>query len=347
MTVSSAANAVLAKARAMYGKRLTAQNYSELLNCRSVNEAAAYLKSHTAYADAFEGVTMGSLRRAQTELLIREHLSGNFAALCRYEKSIGDGFYKYFVTMSDVEMLLHAVRCLNRRHPEKSPAKATDFFVRNSQLDALSIETVSDAEGLLKAVDGSPYRDVLLPFARDNDGRADYFGMELALNKYLNSQAELMIKKYCRGKSKKELQAMHAFETDTENIVSLYRLKRLTNMPQSVLVTMLMPGGSLGEKEFTAFMQAPDAESALKTLENTEYAAFAHRGEQSVEQIESRLKYDRAKSTVRFSTLPSVVMMSYVTLAKNEIENLTHIIEGIRYNIPPDEISRMLIGVGD
>ena len=52
MTVSSAANAVLAKARAMYGKRLTAQNYTDLLACRTVNEAAAYLKAPTAYADA-------------------------------------------------------------------------------------------------------------------------------------------------------------------------------------------------------------------------------------------------------------------------------------------------------
>ncbi len=347
MTVSSAANAVLAKARAMYGKRLTAQNYSDLLACRSVNEAAAYLKSHTAYADAFDGVTMGSLRRTQTELLIREHLSGNFAALCRYEKSIGDGFYKYFVTMSDVDMLFHAVRCLNRRHPEKSPATVPEFFVRHSQLDAPALETVNDVEGLIKAVDGSPYRAVLEPFASDNGGIADYFGMELALNKYLHSQAQLLIKKYCKGKGKKELEAMHAFDTDAENIVSLYRLKRMTNMPQSVLATMLMPGGTLGEKELSAFMQAPDAESALKTLENTEYAAFAHRGEQSVEQVESKLKYDQAKSRVRFSTLPSVVMMSYVTLAKNEIENLTHIIEGIRYNISPEEISRMLIGVGD
>ena len=67
MTVSSAANAVLAKARAMYGKRLTAQNYTDLLACRSVNEAAAYLKAHTVYADAFEGVTMGSLRRWQID----------------------------------------------------------------------------------------------------------------------------------------------------------------------------------------------------------------------------------------------------------------------------------------
>ena len=79
----------------------------------------------------------------------------------------------------------------------------------------------------------------------------------------------------------------------------------------------------------------------------TAYAAFAERGDRSVEQVSAKLRYDRAKGLVRFSTFPSVVMMSYVALAENEAENLTHIIEGIRYNIPPEEISRLLIGVGD
>ena len=255
MTVSSAANAVLAKARAMYGKRLTAQNYTDLLACRSVNEAAAYLKAHTVYADAFEGVTMGSLRRWQIEILLREHLSNNFASLCRYEKSIGDGFYKYFVTLSDVDMLLHSVRYLNSRHPEKNLAKVPGFFVRHSELNAAALETATNVDLLLAAVEGSPYKAVLAPFASvGSDGRPDYFAMELALNK-----------KNYKGKERKELDAMHAFDTDAENIVSLYRLKRLTNMPQSVLTTMLMPGGTLDEKALTGFMKAPDAEKALQT----------------------------------------------------------------------------------
>ena len=171
--------------------------------------------------------------------------------------------------------------------------------------------------------------------------------MELVLNKYLHSQAEALVKKNYKGKERKELDAMHAFDTDAENIVSLYRLKRLTNMPQSVLTTMLMPGGTLDEKALTGFMEAPDAEKALQTLKGKVYAAFAERGDRSVEQVSAKLRYDRAKGLVRFSTFPSVVMMSYVALAENEAENLTHIIEGIRYNIPPEEISRFLIGVGD
>ena len=205
MTVSSAANAVLAKARAMYGKRLTAQNYTDLLACRSVNEAAAYLKAHTAYADAFEGVTMGSLRRWQIEILLREHLSNNFASLCRYEKSPGAGPPPSPAPPRDVDMLLHSVRYLNSRQPEKNLAKVPDFFVRHSELNAAALETATNVDLLLAAVEGSPYKAVLAPFASvGSDGRPDYFAMELALNKYLHSQAEALVKKNYKGKDRKD-----------------------------------------------------------------------------------------------------------------------------------------------
>ena len=49
MLSNLSSNVVLAKARAMYGRRLTPQSYQELLACRSVSEIAAYLKSHTSY----------------------------------------------------------------------------------------------------------------------------------------------------------------------------------------------------------------------------------------------------------------------------------------------------------
>ena len=43
-------NAVLAKARAMYAGTLTNENYVDLANCRTINEAANYLKGRTSYS---------------------------------------------------------------------------------------------------------------------------------------------------------------------------------------------------------------------------------------------------------------------------------------------------------
>lgn len=164
-------------------------------------------------------------------------------------KSIGDGFYKY--SLRSPTSICCAFGAISEQPPpENNLAKVPDFFMRHSELNAAALETATNADLLLAAVEGSPYKAVLAPFV--SAGRPDYFGMELALNKYLRSQAEALIKKNYSGKARKELDAMYAFDTDAENIVSLYRLKRLTNMPQSVLLTMLLPGGTLGEKELTA-----------------------------------------------------------------------------------------------
>ena len=50
---------------------------------------------------------------------------------------------------------------------------------------------------------------------------------------------------------------------------------------------------------------------------------------------------------LRFSTDPSVVLFCYIFLAENELTNLTHIIEGVRYHLPPEKIAPLLVGVGD
>ena len=65
MLSSLASNAILSKARAMYGKRLTKENYRELLNCKSVGEVAGYLKSRTAYNKVLAGINENEVHRGQ------------------------------------------------------------------------------------------------------------------------------------------------------------------------------------------------------------------------------------------------------------------------------------------
>ena len=100
MMSSYSSNAILAKARAMYGRRLTEQNYTDLLGCRSVGEVAAYLKTRTSYSDILEGVAALNIHRGRLEELLRKRLFLQYASLCRYEMSIGQDFYQYSVILS-------------------------------------------------------------------------------------------------------------------------------------------------------------------------------------------------------------------------------------------------------
>ena len=48
--MSTTSYAVLAKARAKYGRFLTDRDYASLIACQSVAEVMVYLKSHTHFA---------------------------------------------------------------------------------------------------------------------------------------------------------------------------------------------------------------------------------------------------------------------------------------------------------
>ena len=345
---AAAANSVLAKARAMYGKRLTAQNYSDLLSCRTVSETAAYLRTRTVYSNVFDGLPMGSLHRRQLESLVHNHLSTQYASLCRYEKFIGDRFYEHFVMKSDVEMLLHTIRSINRNDTEDFPKTLPTFFYKHSDINADELRGINDLQGLLQAVEKTRYKDVITPFAnRGENGDPDYFGMESSLTKFFFFESAKLIKESYKGKERKELLDFLGLVADMQNIVSIYRLKRLTKMTNMAIRTMLMPDGKMGDKKLNEMLDAPSADAALEALKGTEYELFANRGDNTVEEVKNKLRYDYCKKRIRFSSYPSIVMLCYVRLAENEVDNITHIIEGIRYNISPDEIKKLLIGVGD
>lgn len=71
---TQASNAILAKARAMYGRRLTARNYQELLNCRDLPDLISYLKTRTSYSEALQAANPATTHRAQLETLLRLNL---------------------------------------------------------------------------------------------------------------------------------------------------------------------------------------------------------------------------------------------------------------------------------
>ncbi len=68
-------NATVAKAKAMHGKRLTPNDYRELMNRRTVAEAADYLKKNTHFRKALASIDVSNVHRGRLEdILQREFL---------------------------------------------------------------------------------------------------------------------------------------------------------------------------------------------------------------------------------------------------------------------------------
>ena len=79
-------NAILAKIKAMYGKRITPSQYGEMLHKTSLSELAAYLKNSTRYQDAMDTVNPAALHRGQLEATVKKEL---FYSLFRLHQPAG------------------------------------------------------------------------------------------------------------------------------------------------------------------------------------------------------------------------------------------------------------------
>ena len=112
-------NVILAKARAMYGGRLTPQDLAALLGCRSVGEIAAYLKSNTSYATVLGEVNESSIHRGYLEVLLRRKVRQDYAALCRYDMAGGREMAEYLLRREVADQIVRCLRLIGAGRSEE------------------------------------------------------------------------------------------------------------------------------------------------------------------------------------------------------------------------------------
>ena len=345
MAVSYSANAVYAKAHALYGKRLLKQNYEDLVSCRSLQELVSYLKSRTAYGSVFENVP-SDISSVQIEELLRLHLLEDFEALCRYEISAGENFYEYFIIKNDIKQLLLFIRLLINGTPEKYLNSLPPFFNKHTELDLYKLASADSYAELLNAVDGSPYKSILEPFAQAYNQKGCYIQIEAALNGYLKKFLFAVVSKGTSRKEKKEIREIVNYKFDMDTVVNIYRLIRLEDADEALIKTYINTDfTNFSEKEIRKLIQAPFARDMMRLMPETFYKKDFSKVEYTyLEGTVQRVLYRKISKSMRYFTNPTAVMLCYVLLAENEIQNIIRIVEGIKYKIPSSRISAALIG---
>ncbi|MDR3345027.1 MAG: V-type ATPase subunit [Oscillospiraceae bacterium] len=342
-----AANALYAKCHALFGKRLTGTDYSLLLACKSVGDVAAYLKGKTVYADALADIHTPTVRRQQLELHLRSHQFHEFAALCRYEVSLGQGFYRYYVLRGEVAQLLNCLRLLDSEHQDDYLLSIPVYFQRYASLDLFKLAKAADSAEVLEATQGSEYYAILRPFLEKNPTLPDMSAIELALNSFLWKKVHGILKSSGKGKGTQS-DGVRYLEVgaDMKAIAIAYRMKRyLRSNANQIRAKVNFSVGKLSQKQTDNLLDAPTADELLRRLTATPYGkAFARQDFLYIEDSAARVAYSHALHTFRYSMDAGVTTLAYLDLAENELQNLTHIIEGIRFFAPPDEIRKQLIG---
>lgn len=337
-------NVILAKARAMYGRCLTAQDFHNLLACHSVSEIASYLKTHTAYAGVLADINESTIHRGYLETLLKRKLWNDYASLSRYDRSVGMRMSEYLIRLAEIQQILSCLRLMSAGRAEEFFFAMPMFLNGHTQLDLTRMAHSKTFDELLAALSGTPYREVLEPFSPEEEGRIPFTAIENALYTGLMNTL-LSIIDDTKGDLHRELRRLCGSQIDTQNVSRIVRLKTYFGAdPDTIRSNLLPSGGTIPDKVLEQMLQAPTADEVLALFFATPAGRQlppAHRD--FVYDLYHRVPYFNARHAMHFSTHPMVVMISYILITEVELDDIINVIEGIRYGLSPEEIKPMLV----
>ena len=147
--ISYASNAVLSKARAMYGKSINLKNYNELLACRNVSDIASYLKRKTNYSGVLSNISENSVHRSELERGLKLKLFVDFETLGRYDLSVGEHFFEYIITRAEIEQIMHSLMLLTAGKSGEYIYTVPDFFYSHAKVNLRALDHIKNYDDFL------------------------------------------------------------------------------------------------------------------------------------------------------------------------------------------------------
>jgi len=333
-----------AKARAIYGKRLTNNNYKELLRLSNVSDVCGYLKSNTSYSKYLKGINETIIHRGQLENLLNRSRIEKYFDLLNFDFTKDNGFYHYIITSSEVHVIIGAITLINSSSSENIITELPSFLQEHICFDLMELSRIKNYDNLLVVLEHTPYKNVLKPHHAPN-GSINLRECELSLKTYYYKNILESIDKYYSGKTKKELTTIVKIEIELLNLSIMYRLKKYFNKsPEDIKMHLLPFYYKLNDKLIDELLEPQPKEEYIKKMRLNAYDNKMRDVEFNyVEDYTKRLKYIISRKMMRFSTNAPISFYALMLLTQIEIDNIIIIIEGIRYNDKGSQIQKLLV----
>ncbi len=341
---TQANNAIVAKAKAMYGNFLKTEDYEELLKQKTVSDIAVFLKNQPNYADILTDIKEKTIHRGHLESLIRKNTFNQVMRLTRLIFSKDQDFYELRIVNQENQIILAVLRTfISDEADEKSVLPY--FFNEHTDIDMDVLIKAETYEDLLNAVKKTPYYDILKPFQTDNFENIRYLDIEFNLEKHYYEESFKRIDNNYSGKLKKDLMSVFQTAIELKNITKIYRLKKFYNAdPITIKNVLIKEHSRISDSKIDEMIALKEPDDILKYLAKSEYAKFTSDQDYIyIEYYAGRIKYELAKKFMYFSQEVPLIYQSFITLSEIEVENITNIIEGIRYQVHESEIRQMII----
>ncbi len=347
------ANATMAKIRAIYGKRLRPEDFAQLISCTGVGEAAQYLKDSTHYAKPLEGINGENIHRGQLESLLRRAYYERYFEIVSFE-GLGDvPFYSYITRKTEVDQILECITHINSGVFDQIVTLPV-YMNRHTRFDLVALAKVRSFDELMQVVGKTGYGDMLKRFRPREGGRIDYPAVELALR---TDYYDKLIHSTYVFPDNVQLEEFLRERIDMINIINAYRMKVHFSMDGDEIRSRMIPVPEydsstdrliqhITQRKLDEMYAAPDRESFLRLLSASWYGREMEREgltQMPTERALETLQHRRTRHAFAMANSTPAVFFTFNSLLETEINNVIRVIEGIRYSLPVEEISTLII----
>lgn len=349
--------AINAKIGAMKACLLKEDNYLELANAKSVDEAARLLASAGSYGRALSlSAPLSSMRRAAVERKLFLSLADDFTRILHFinDRGLKSYFSAFFLRM-DVRMLKNILSSINdRRDTAYSLSELKSLFSHKLELDLPRLVRSKSIGEFIENLKGTEF---YAPLSKKRGEETGVTELELALDMFYYVKlwklpgAESGMDRVNAG----VLRSIHGAEIDLQNIISAYRLKTHYNTPANSIYPYLIPINHRLDKNALARITEAETYGDLrreimasaygkifedKLAEDGGERGTGAKGVDGCFYAGMRAAYRRMSAEKPDSIARTA---AYLFEKELEIKNIVSLLEGVRYGISAEETMSFLI----
>lgn len=335
------------KIHALYGRRLTPEDFQKIRNMNSVAEIASFLRVHPGWSGALQAMPGGEIHRGELEKYLRIQVLDEYQRIFKFMGREDHELMSYPIIRAELDQLLLFLRHLRAGVPEEFVFSAPEFYLEHSNIDFEALKACTTYPQFLEVIRSAPYYAPMVALAASGKETPDYTDMEVVLRSYYYNKLIQVVDKKYHGQIGKLLQKSYGMQVDMLNLTRAVRIRRFFSQMGGGIGSYLIPVYYLLRPDFfQKLAECPDEESADKMLKACPYGKiFRERSFGYIEEYYYRQLEDFNRRELQSGTPNVYTPIAYLTLKEIELKKLISAIECVRYQLPSSEMPSALVGL--
>ena len=330
----------ITKIRAIYGKMIKKDEYKNILSCSNIKEFVDLIQNRILYKEILEVLDRNNLNIDKVEKFIKNKALLNYARIYKLikENKILNHLIRYF----EIDEILRITTLIEENRTKIYVVDLPTYLALKCKINIFEFSKIENFEELLNVLKNTKYEKFLLKNFNEKNG-VDFLKFEHMLYKDFFKNLLKTIRDKTKNVELYELNRLIKTKIDILNSFYIFREKIIFKTGKEEIEKRVFPFyKNLKKEKIEKILEAQTANQ----MEEDFKKVYSKINEFKLEKIETNLKqkeYDLCKHYLNISQNVTTVFYCFFILQKIEVENLIHIVEGIRYNLKKEEIENFLI----